>query len=254
MTAPRAAEARRRSALAASSEAQGARAAMTVQQALTEAEGTQRVVTKMAQNNLNEVAAIKGYEAQIEMHQRAAREAREKTESALRDIENAAQDAAGEIAQQAKDILKQDAVAAEAKAKQLELKFNPPSAPISVAAAEAAAPYNAAMNRALGMQSLYSAKAQEQSNTAKMMQNQAEQLASDAVAYQDVGDPNAASMFANAKDMIRRAEGLDSEAHSNQKVAEGINQSIPAYQISAAAAAARARILANPAGQPPLPV
>lgn len=243
-----------RRTLAAASEARSARSAMEAQRALTEAEKAESTTYDTARTNLSEVATLRSIKAQTQMHRRAAHEARKRTQAALRDIENAPRDAAVAVAQEAKAIMEQAAVAAEAKAKTLELKFNPPPTYTAEAAQRAAAPYNQAMSRAMGMQNIYSAKAQELSGTAEQLQNNAKQLAADASAYRSVGDPNAAAMAAKADNMIREATGLNGEAQTNQQVAEQINQSIPAYQISASAASARAASLANPMAHPPLPI
>jgi len=129
----------------------------------------------------------------------------------------------------------------------------PPPAP--EASQKAAAPYIAAMNKAVAARSAYEIKSQELQTHAKELQDQARVVGQQAVAYQAAGNGAAASqMMAQATGMINDANAADEEATTWHGIAEQINSGMPLYQANGAQAMARAAAIANPAGQlPPVP-
>lgn len=233
-------------ASSAETAAQKANAAATT--ALTEAMGA-------ASANQNQVTQLLSMETQASLHTRAAAEARKIAEAALAQIESAAKNAAVAAGAAAAAQLQADADAATAKANALRAANNPPPAVLALAGQKAAAPYGAALGKAMGIQALYGDTAQNMMATAAQLQQNARELSSNANAYQSVGNTaGATEMLGRAQAMLGQASALSSEAASYQAVAQKINKELPAYMISANIAAARAQFLANPAGQPPPPL
>lgn len=228
--------------VAAATEARSAKSEKITRHALTEIEAARRRTFEMAKSNLKEVATIRGLQAEAEIHQAAAVEALKKTEEALREIEEAPKKAAERVAKEAQGIMLKDALFSEGKAHNLELKYSPPPGWQGESAAETAAraPYNEAMNRAIATRNAYSVKAQDLSNQAKVMQNSAGHLATNAAGYNSVADPNAGPMLAKAEDMVREANRLEGAAESNQAMAEYIHEHLPSYQVYGTHAAIRA--------------
>merc|ERR1719379_395937 len=173
----------------------------------------------------------------------------------LEAIRQTAKQAAQEAAAEAKAEMQKLADKATKKAAALKAKFNPPKPKTAEAANRVVAPYNAAMGRAMGIRAQYSDQAQSLSNGAADLQKNARILAAQAAAYQAGGNSKmAGEMMSRAKGMLGQAAAMDAEAQQFQGVAASITQQIPDYQFAAAAAAARATAIANPAGQPPPPL
>jgi len=227
---------------AANTELRSARSELITRNALKEIEAARRVTFEMAKENSKQVATIRGLEAQAEIHQRAADEARKKTEQALSEIEEAPKKAAEMVAKVAKGIMEKDALFSEEKAHNLDLKYNPiPPRWQSETAAQAAAraPYNEAMNRAIAARDAYSVKAQDLYSQAKAFQNGAHMHATTASGYNSVGNPDAPKMLENAEDMVREANRLEAAAQAHQDMAADIHSHLPKYQVYGTHAAIR---------------
>jgi len=228
--------------IAADTEVQSAVSEKITRHALTEIEAARRRTFEMAKFNLKEVAAIRGLQAEAEIHQAAAVEARKKTEAALQEIEEAPKKAAEIVAEEAKGIVLKHALFSEGKARNLELKYSPPPGWQGESAAETKArvPWNEAMNRAIATRNAYSVKAQDLSAQANAMQDSAGKLATTAAGYSSAANPHAGRMLANAEDMVREANRLEAAAKSNQDMAEYIHEHLPKYQTFGTHAAIRA--------------
>jgi len=245
-----------REGIAAATEARATSAETLAQKANAVATTSFNEAMGSAGNNRAQVVRLMSLETQARLHARAANEASKLSDAALEVIRNAAKEAAVAAGAEAAAEMQADADVATGKANALRAKFNPPPpAGPAEAANKAAAPYGAALSRAMGIQALYSDTAQNMMSTAKQLQAGAKQLSANANAYQSVGNTAGANeMLGRASAMLGQASALSAEAASYQAVAQKVNAALPAYMISAGAASARAAALANPAGQPPPPL
>jgi len=201
------------------------------------------------------VATLDGHEEQSKVWAHISAKSASLAGVDLEAIRNTAKEIAQEAAQAAVAEMQDIADKASKKAAELKAKFNPPKPKTAEAANRVVAPYNAAMSRAMGIRNAYSEQAQAASNGAFDLQKNAKILAAQAAAYQAGGNTAmAGKMMAQAKGMLGQAAAMNAEAQNFQSVAASITKSIPDYQFAAAAAAARATALANPAGQPPPPL
>jgi hypothetical protein len=135
-----------------------------------------------------------------------------------------------------------------------EARLAPAAPPVAIAegAVRAAKPYYDVMQKAVSMGSLYEQNARSNQEQADTLQQQSRALASQAVAYQSAGYGDMAKkLMATAKNMLSEAASKSDQAQKDFAVAEGVQKQVPVYQANAAAAAARATAIANPAGQPP---
>eukprot|EP00746_Dinoflagellata_sp_MGD_P106404 gnl/MRDRNA2_/MRDRNA2_44447_c0_seq1.p1 gnl/MRDRNA2_/MRDRNA2_44447_c0~~gnl/MRDRNA2_/MRDRNA2_44447_c0_seq1.p1 ORF type:complete len:443 (+),score=142.25 gnl/MRDRNA2_/MRDRNA2_44447_c0_seq1:100-1428(+) len=208
-----------------------------------------------AKTDWTTVATLDGFEGQSALWAHISAKSAGLAAVDLAAIRDAAKQAAMEAAKAATAEMQQIADKASKKAAALKAKFNPPKPKTAEAANRVVAPYNAAMGRAMGIRAQYSDQAQSLSNGAADLQKNARILAAQAAAYQAGGNTKmAGEMMSRAKGMLGQAASMDAEAQQFQGVAASITQQIPDYQFAAAAAAARATALANPAGQPPPPL
>jgi uncharacterized protein YjgD (DUF1641 family) len=209
-------------------------------------------------SDFTSVAQLDGEETQSQIWTHIAAKSAGIAAQELAAIRATAAEAAGAAAKAATAEMQKIADEASKKAAALKAKFNPPKPKTAQAANLVVKPYNAAQARAMGIRNMYSEKAQELSNGAKDLQKNAGILAAQAAAYQAGGHAPgmklAPGMMARAKDMLNQAAAMDAEAQNFQGVAASITKTIPDYQLSANMAAARATALANPAGQPPIPL
>jgi len=201
------------------------------------------------------VATLAGHEEQAAVWAHISAKAANFAADDLAVIRGTAKQIAEEAAKAATAQMQEIADEASKKAAALKAKFNPPKPKTAEAANRVVAPYNAAMQKAMGIRAMYSEKAQALSNGAADLQKNARILAAQAAAYTAGGNGKiGGEMMGRAKGMLGQAAAMDAEAQSFQSVAASITQQIPDYQVAAAAAAARATALANPAGQPPPPL
>lgn len=205
-----------------------------------------------------QINALKGTvlsaEMQAKIYAQSAVKSLSEARKELQEIRDAAAQAAKEAGAEAAAMMNKKADEAWAKVRKFQAKFNPKGpAPMAAAANRAAAPYFAAQSKAMGIRLLYSTKAQELSQTAKDLQRNAQVLQTQAQSYAAAGSKLAPGMMNQAKGMLADATRINGEAQQWQAVAQKITQDIPQYEVAAMAAAARAAVLANPAGQPPPP-
>lgn len=199
-------------------------------------------------------ATVLSSEMQANIYAKSAVNSLREARKELQEIRDAAAQAAKEAGAEAAAEMNKEADEAWVKAKKFQAQWAPKGpAPMAEAANRAAAPYYAAMSKAMGIRLLYATKAQELSQTAQDLQRNAQILGSQAQTYAAAGSKLAPGMMATAKGMLADATRINGEAAQWQDVAAKISQDIPTYEVAAMAGAARAAVLANPAGQPPPP-
>lgn len=243
-------------ALAAATEARAAGAQAKSQKALSATLDSLHETMDAYSKNKAAIAQQQSLVTQAELHAKNADRAKVISQAAVEAIRNAAQQAADSAAAEAKMKMGKLALFSTTMAALIRAKFSVPLGHTANAAGAAAGPYNQAILRAQLVRDKYRDKAQALAATAKQLQVNAHVVASQAVAYQASGSVDVANkLLAQAHAAMGQVNGYMEEAGKWQAAAQSIQDTLPLYSEAAAAAAARASVLAKPEWNvpPPLP-
>eukprot|EP00440_Ansanella_granifera_P011275 gb/GFBE01012230.1/.p1 GENE.gb/GFBE01012230.1/~~gb/GFBE01012230.1/.p1 ORF type:complete len:439 (+),score=124.90 gb/GFBE01012230.1/:1-1317(+) len=183
----------------------------------------------------------------------SAKDAAKKAMDELREMQDVPIKAAREAAEAAKRQLKsQDTINDQVMQAVDDNVHPPPVPPPPVAAAKAAEPYSLAMGRAAEMQSSLENKASQLTSEAHLLRTGAKQVEGQLKAYADDGRQDLADQVkASSNDLLMKSMAKDTEAAETRYHAEQVQQDIPKYADAAAAAVARATVIANQKWMPP---
>jgi len=198
-------------------------------------------------------AKLKASSVRASVYARSAAESEARALKEVQEMKEAPAIVAQEVAQFAVAKLRRQAAqwrSAEA-AEELELSPSVPP-PLTDAAVQAMAPYEAAIQRTVAARSNYDAQAQQLSEQAGNLQQGARTLANEAVAYQRAGEKKLAQqMMTQAQGMLDKAGQADAQARRDHAAAQQLSQGLPAYQEYAKTAGARASALSRARWMPP---
>eukprot|EP00747_Dinoflagellata_sp_TGD_P163969 gnl/TRDRNA2_/TRDRNA2_183269_c0_seq1.p1 gnl/TRDRNA2_/TRDRNA2_183269_c0~~gnl/TRDRNA2_/TRDRNA2_183269_c0_seq1.p1 ORF type:complete len:462 (+),score=126.31 gnl/TRDRNA2_/TRDRNA2_183269_c0_seq1:112-1497(+) len=191
-------------------------------------------------------AEIRSAAVQAALFAKSAAEAAAAAKAEEEEIKNAPAEAAKEAAAEAVHRMQDKVNEAKFMLIAAESKFsNVEQQPQTETMFRAAAPYVAAMGKAIGIRNEYALKATELNNLAGDLQRNARIVGRQAAVYANAGQTDlAAQMRASAAKQMSDAEAADADAHRWHDVATQISDEIPQYQVAAGFAGMRAHAIA----------
>lgn len=229
-------------------EARAAAAEAKVAGTLTNATAFLRAATTDAHLATDARAKMSGSAVAAAIYARAARVSADRAKVEFQEILNAPKDAAAEAVKEAIRELENTTATWKKEADEA----SPTPQPVYEVANLAAAPYYAAMQRAIQRRDALEAQAHELNRQAEELQHGARTVWAQAAHFQHAGNTAVAYQLVDrAKDMMEKSQTSETQAEDAYHQAEAINVDLPSYQEAASAAAAHATALAPLRWMPP---